>query len=53
MNRFPQDNWFVLVAVLKDQFGVVLEEEGGPAPPRPSCAACRRNHLAVTLHKIF
>ena len=46
----PQDNWFVLGAILKDQFGVVLEED--PAG-RPTCAACRRTCLAVTLNKIF
>eukprot|EP00198_Chlamydomonas_reinhardtii_P006643 XP_001695979.1 predicted protein [Chlamydomonas reinhardtii] len=45
-----QDNWFVLGAILKDQFGVVLEED--PAG-RPTCAACRRTCLAVTLNKIF
>jgi hypothetical protein len=45
-----QDNWFVLGAVLKDQFGIVMEEDTGA---RPSCAACRRCTLAVTLTKVF
>jgi hypothetical protein len=41
-----QDNWFVLGAVLKDQFGVQIEEDNSA---RPSCLACRRSHLALTL----
>lgn len=45
-----QDNWFVLGAVLKDQFGVVLEED---TSARPTCAACRRTNLAVSLIKIY
>ncbi|KAG2453826.1 hypothetical protein HYH02_002033 [Chlamydomonas schloesseri] len=45
-----QDNWFVLGAILRDQFGVVLEED--PAA-RTTCAACRRTCLAVTLNKIY
>ncbi|KAG2501605.1 hypothetical protein HYH03_000110 [Edaphochlamys debaryana] len=45
-----QDNWFVLGAILKDQFGVVMEEDSAA---RPSCPACRRTCLAVTLNKIF
>ncbi|KXZ55637.1 hypothetical protein GPECTOR_2g1187 [Gonium pectorale] len=45
-----QDNWFVLGAVLKDQFGVVLEEDTAARPP---CAACRRTCLAITLNKIY
>lgn len=68
-----QDNWFVLCAVLRDQFGILLEEGGdgaassssftpvpgssaGPSssrsPARPTCPACARTHLSVTLHKI-
>ena len=45
-----QENWFVLCAVLKDQFGVLMEEQGGE---RPSCLACKRTNLAITLNKIF
>ncbi|KAG1658366.1 hypothetical protein FOA52_005747 [Chlamydomonas sp. UWO 241] len=50
ISEFVQDNWFVLGAVLKDQFGVVMEEDTGV---RPACAACRRCTLAVTLTKVF
>ena len=49
LHPLAQDNWFVLCAVLKDQFGVLMEEESGG---RPSCPACRRTHLAVMLRKI-
>lgn len=45
-----QENWFVLCAVLKDQFGVLMEEQ---SVARPTCPACKRSHLAVTLHKIY
>lgn len=45
-----QDNWFVLGAILRDQFGVVLEED---STARPACLACRRTNLAVTLNKIY
>lgn len=45
-----QDNWFVLTAVLKDQFGVLLEDRSAE---RPRCLACQKLHLAVVLHKIY
>ncbi|KAL6765594.1 hypothetical protein V8C86DRAFT_502207 [Haematococcus lacustris] len=50
---FVQDNWFMLTAVLKDQFGVVMTEEAGLAAGGLQCNACRRTHLAVSLQKIF
>jgi hypothetical protein len=43
------DNWFVLVAVLKDQYGMLLEED---TAGRPACMACQRAHLAVWLSKL-
>ena len=46
---FVQDNWFVLCAVLKDQYGILLEED---ASLRPTCVACRRTNLAVTMQKL-
>jgi hypothetical protein len=45
-----QDNWFVLLAVLKDQFGVLLEEDSSG---RPQCVACRRTNLALAMTKIY
>ena len=48
--RHLQDQWFVLSAILKDCFGVVLEEDSSA---RPACAACRRSNLAITLTKIY
>eukprot|EP00798_Chlamydomonas_sp_ICE-L_P029385 gene29385-5738_t len=47
--EYVQDNWFVLLAILKDQFGVLLEEE---VRKRPDCVACRRTNMAVLLTKI-
>lgn len=43
-----QDNFFVLTAVMKDQYGVMMEEDNSN---RPKCVACKRNHVAVTLQK--
>jgi hypothetical protein len=51
--EYVQDNWFVLSAILKDQYGVVMEED---------CCACRghgggggilarRHSLNITLSK--
>ncbi len=40
----------MLGAILRDQFGVVLEEDSAA---RPACLACRRTNLAVTLNKIY
>eukprot|EP00878_Enallax_costatus_P006504 GHUV01006819.1.p2 GENE.GHUV01006819.1~~GHUV01006819.1.p2 ORF type:complete len:141 (+),score=11.05 GHUV01006819.1:284-706(+) len=45
-----QDNFFVLTAVLKDQYGVLMEEDN---TARPKCVACRRNNITVTLHKVL
>lgn len=50
VSEYVQDNWFVLSAVLKDQYGIVLEED---VSARPSCAACRRINMAITLQKYF
>eukprot|EP00879_Flechtneria_rotunda_P024210 GHRR01025658.1.p2 GENE.GHRR01025658.1~~GHRR01025658.1.p2 ORF type:complete len:181 (+),score=67.69 GHRR01025658.1:1128-1670(+) len=49
--EYLQDNWFVLTAVMKDQFGVVMEEDSSVA--RPACVACRRNNISITLHKLI
>ncbi len=43
----------MLGAILKDQFGVVLEEDVADPAHRPPCPACRRTNLAVTLTKIY
>lgn len=40
----------MLGAVLKDQFGVLLEEDVGS---RPACLACRRLGVSLTMQKIF
>ena len=48
-DRYVQDNWFVLTAVLKDQYGMLLEED---TAARPACVACRRTHLAISLSKL-
>ncbi|GLC47961.1 hypothetical protein PLESTB_000044100 [Pleodorina starrii] len=45
-----QDNWFVLGAILKDQFGVLMEED---CAARPACMACRRTCLSIILNKIY
>lgn len=50
ISEYVQDNWFVLSAVLKDQYGIVLEED---ISARPSCAACRRINLAISMQKYF
>jgi hypothetical protein len=47
--RYVQDNWFVLTAVLKDQYGMLLEED---TAARPACVACRRTHLAISMSKL-
>eukprot|EP00877_Chromochloris_zofingiensis_P013558 jgi/Chrzof1/8456/Cz03g11080.t1 len=47
---YMQDNWFVLSAVLKDQYAIVLEED---TSVRPTCAACRRSNLAFTMQKYY
>lgn len=44
-------------AVMREQFGVLLEEEAPPGatlpvPVRPGCQLCKRTQLAVTMHKI-
>lgn len=45
-----QDNLYVLTAVLKDQYGVMIEEDNSN---RPKCVACRRNNVTITLQKIL
>ncbi|GAX74359.1 hypothetical protein CEUSTIGMA_g1808.t1 [Chlamydomonas eustigma] len=47
--EFVQDNWFVLSAVLKDQFNVLMEELPGH---KSDCPTCRKIHLAVQIVKI-
>lgn len=47
--EFIQDNWFVMTAVLKDQYGLALEEDSSA---RPACATCRRNNLTISVHRI-
>ncbi|MEW5311863.1 MAG: hypothetical protein WDW38_003547 [Sanguina aurantia] len=47
---FCHDNWFVLGAVLKSQFGITMEED---TSCRPSCLACRRFNLALFMQKIY
>lgn len=46
---WAQEHWFVLCALLKDQLGVLLEED---ITARPSCPACRRTNCSVTLDKV-
>jgi hypothetical protein len=40
----------VLSAVLREQHGVLLEED---ASARPACLACRRHNSTFTLHKVL
>ena len=51
VSEFVQDNWFVLTATLKDQFGVRMEEAADVE--RPTCPACRRSSLAISMTKIY
>ena len=51
VSEFVQDNWFVLTATLKDQFGVRMEEAADVE--RPTCPACRRSNLAICMTKIY
>jgi hypothetical protein len=46
-----QDNWFVLTAVLKDQYGITLEED--PATTAPRCAGCRRTNMTLVMQKQY
>ncbi|GBF88347.1 hypothetical protein Rsub_01059 [Raphidocelis subcapitata] len=48
--EFVQDNWFVLAAILKDEYGIIAEED---ASNKPTCAACRRSNVSLTLEKHF
>lgn len=48
--EYIQDNWFVICAVMKDQYGIAMEEDLAARPP---CAACRRTNFAFTLQKVF
>lgn len=50
ISEYIQDNWFVLTAVLKDQYGLLLEEDMGA---RPQCVACRRTNLALSMSKLI
>jgi hypothetical protein len=47
----PQDNWFVLTAVLKDQYGITLEED--PSTTAPRCAGCRRTNMTLLMQKQY
>ena len=48
--EYVQDNWFVLAAVMKDQYGIAMEEDLGARSP---CAACRRTNFAFTMQKFY
>jgi len=43
-----QDNWFVLAAVMRDQYGILLDID--PAG-RPGCSACQRTNMTLVLTK--
>lgn len=45
-----QDNWFMVTAVLKEQYGITVEED---LSARPSCLACRRHNITLHLQKIY
>lgn len=45
-----QDNWFMVTAVLKEQYGITMEED---LSARPSCLACRRHNITLHLQKIY
>lgn len=45
-----QDNWFMVTAVLKEQYGIHLEED---LSSRPSCLACRRNNISLNMQRIY
>ena len=48
ITEYVQDNWFVLSAILKDQYGVCLEESGCK---RHSSILSRRFNMHVSLYK--
>ncbi|KAI8466052.1 MAG: hypothetical protein J3K34DRAFT_434854 [Monoraphidium minutum] len=50
LSDYVQDNWFVLAAIFKDEYGITLEED---TSNRPACAACRRSNVTLTLEKHF
>jgi hypothetical protein len=40
----------MVTAVLKEQYGIVMDEDIGT---RPSCLACRRHNITLHLQKIY
>lgn len=46
MSARTQDNWFVLTAVLKDSYSMLLEEDRSS---RPGCVACWRSNINLTI----
>ena len=50
-----RDSWYVLVAVLRDEYGVALEEAepllAAVSAGRPACAACRRHCMSLVLER--
>lgn len=45
-----QDNWFMVTAILKEQYGIILEED---LSARPNCLACRRHNITLSLQRIL
>lgn len=45
-----QDNWFMVTAILKEQYFIILEEDLGA---RPNCLACRRHNITLSLQRIL
>lgn len=45
-----QDNWFMVTAVLKEQYGIFMEED---LAARPNCLACRRHNITLSLQRLF
>ena len=45
-----QDNWFMVTAVLKEQYGIIMEED---LAARPNCLACRRHNITLHLQKLY
>lgn len=43
-----QDNFFVVGAVLKDQYGVTMSEDSSM---RACCAACRHGNMVLVLQQ--
>ena len=47
--EYVQDNWFVLSAILKDQYGIIMEEDC--CCSRHTSILARRHNMNITLSK--